>query len=144
MKPAPFSYHAPTTVDEALAHLAAHGYDASVLAGGQSFVPAMNFRLAQPAVLVDLNRIPDLAYIRPGDDGGPTSYGDVHTRARAMIGQMGTPPAVIARSVVEAITQERLFILPNEEIKPLVDERYKRILAGENPPRGDIFGLGDA
>ncbi len=70
MKPAPFSYHAPTTVDEALAHLAAHGYEASVLAGGQSLVPAMNFRLAQPAVLVDLNRIPHLAYIRPGDDGG--------------------------------------------------------------------------
>ena len=70
MKPAPFSYYAPTTVDEALAHLATHGYEASALAGGQSFVPAMNFRLAQPSVLVDLNRIPDLAYIRPGDDGG--------------------------------------------------------------------------
>ncbi len=70
MKPAPFTYHAPTTVDEALAHLATYGYEASILAGGQSLVPAMNFRLAQPSVLVDLNRIPDLAYIRPGDDGG--------------------------------------------------------------------------
>ncbi len=53
MKPAPFSYHAPTTVAEALGHLATHGYDASVLAGGQSLVPTMNFRLAQPSVLVD-------------------------------------------------------------------------------------------
>ncbi len=67
MKPAPFTYHAPTTVDEVLAHLATYGYEASILAGGQSLVPAMNFRLAQPSVLVDLNRIPDLAYIRKPD-----------------------------------------------------------------------------
>ena len=70
MKPAPFTYHAPKTLDEALAHLATYGYEASVLAGGQSLVPAMNFRLAQPSVLIDLNRIPALAYVRPGDDGG--------------------------------------------------------------------------
>ncbi len=70
MKPAPFTYHAPTSLDEALAHLATHGYEASVLAGGQSLVPTMNFRLAQPAVLVDLNCIADLVYLRPADDGG--------------------------------------------------------------------------
>ena len=70
MKPAPFTYHAPETVDEVLDHLATYGYEASVLAGGQSLVPTMNFRLAQPAVLVDLNRIADLAYLRPADDGG--------------------------------------------------------------------------
>jgi CO/xanthine dehydrogenase FAD-binding subunit len=70
MKPAPFKYHAPTSVNEALAHLAQHGYDAKVLAGGQSLIPTMNFRLNQPAVLVDLNNIPELFYIRPGDDGG--------------------------------------------------------------------------
>ncbi len=70
MKPAPFKYYAPTNVSEALAHLAQHGYDAKVLAGGQSLIPTMNFRLNQPSVLVDLNNIPDLFYIRPGDDGG--------------------------------------------------------------------------
>ena len=70
MKPAPFDYYAPTTVDQALNHLAEHGYDAKVLAGGQSLVPMMNFRLVQPAVLVDLNRIPDLAFIRPEEGGG--------------------------------------------------------------------------
>ncbi len=70
MKPAPFKYYAPTTVDEALAHLAAHGWDAKVLAGGQSLIPMMNFRLAQPAVLVDLNNIPDLSYIRRTRNGG--------------------------------------------------------------------------
>ncbi len=70
MKPAPFKYLAPRSLDEALAHLAEHGYDAKPLAGGQSLVPAMNFRLAAPAVLVDLNRVKELFYIRSGDDGG--------------------------------------------------------------------------
>lgn len=70
MKPPPFQYYAPTTVDEALAHLAEHGYDAKPLAGGQSLVPTMNFRLAQPSVLVDLNRVSELFFIRPAEDGG--------------------------------------------------------------------------
>ncbi len=70
MKPAPFKYYAPTTVAEALARLAQHGWDAKVIAGGQSLIPMMNFRLAQPAVLVDLNNIPELSYIEPGKDGG--------------------------------------------------------------------------
>jgi carbon-monoxide dehydrogenase medium subunit len=70
MKPAPFEYYAPTSVEEALAHLAEYGYDAKVLAGGQSLVPMMNFRLVQPSVLVDLNNIPNLAYINPDENGG--------------------------------------------------------------------------
>jgi CO/xanthine dehydrogenase FAD-binding subunit len=69
MKPAPFKYYAPSTVDEALARLAQHGWDAKVLAGGQSLVPMMNFRLAQPAVMVDLNEISDLFYIQPSRNG---------------------------------------------------------------------------
>ena len=60
MKPPRFDYHAPDTLDEALSLLAEHGYDAKVLAGGQSLVPAMNLRLAEPEVLVDINRIPGL------------------------------------------------------------------------------------
>ena len=63
MKPAPFDYHRPRTLDEALALLAEHGGDAKPLAGGQSLIPAMNFRLATPAVLVDLNAIAELVYI---------------------------------------------------------------------------------
>jgi carbon-monoxide dehydrogenase medium subunit len=70
MKPAPFEYLAPTTEQEALAHLAEHGWDAKVLAGGQSLIPMMNFRLAQPSVLVDLNNVAELFYIRPDDNGG--------------------------------------------------------------------------
>ncbi len=70
MKPAPFEYYAPTSVEEALDKVAQLGYDGKILAGGQSLIPAMNFRMAQPAALVDLNRIPELFYIRPADDGG--------------------------------------------------------------------------
>jgi carbon-monoxide dehydrogenase medium subunit len=70
MKPPPFEYFAPTTVEEALAHLAEHGYDAKPLAGGQSLIPMMNFRLAQPSVLIDLNNISELSYIRPDNNGG--------------------------------------------------------------------------
>lgn len=67
MKPAPFEYHRPDSVDEVLALLAEHGYDAKLLAGGQSLVPAMNFRLATPAVLIDLNRLPGLDGVAEAD-----------------------------------------------------------------------------
>jgi carbon-monoxide dehydrogenase medium subunit len=67
MKPAPFDYHAPRSVAEAIELLAAHGDDAKVLAGGQSLVPAMNFRLARPAVLVDINRIGELDFCSTTD-----------------------------------------------------------------------------
>jgi aerobic carbon-monoxide dehydrogenase medium subunit len=64
VKPAKFEYHAPATLDAAIALLAQYQGDARLLAGGQSLLPMMNFRLATPAALIDLNRIPDLGYIR--------------------------------------------------------------------------------
>ncbi|RMF67351.1 MAG: xanthine dehydrogenase family protein subunit M [Calditrichaeota bacterium] len=67
MKPAPFKYFAPTSVAEVLSLLNQYGYDAKVLAGGQSLVPTMNFRLAQPEVLVDLNGVSDLFYLNESD-----------------------------------------------------------------------------
>ena len=70
MKPPPFDYYNPSSIDAALAKLAEHGYDAKALAGGQSLIPMLNFRLAQPEVLVDLNNITELAYIKPDDNGG--------------------------------------------------------------------------
>ena len=63
MRPPPFCYADPGTVDEALGLLAEHGDDAGILAGGQSFVPLLNFRLARPTVIVDINRIAELDYI---------------------------------------------------------------------------------
>jgi len=70
MKPAPFEYFAPTTIDETMSRLSEYGYEAKVLAGGQSLIPMMNFRLAQPSVIIDINKITDLFYIHPGEDGG--------------------------------------------------------------------------
>jgi carbon-monoxide dehydrogenase medium subunit len=70
MKPAPFKYIAATSLEHALSLKAEYGDDAKFLAGGQSLMPTMNFRLAQPAVLIDLNRIEGLGYIRPRDAGG--------------------------------------------------------------------------
>lgn len=68
MKPARFDYYAPRSLPEAVELLERHGEEAKLLAGGQSLVPMMNLRLAQPSVLIDLNRVEGLAYIRPGDE----------------------------------------------------------------------------
>src|SRR3954469_20080152 len=69
MKPAAFDYYRPQTLDEALSLLTRYAGDAKPLAGGQSLIPAMNFRLAAPAILVDLNSINELAYISHAGDG---------------------------------------------------------------------------
>ncbi len=67
MKPPVFDYHAPTTVEDAILLLARYGGEAKLLAGGQSLMPLLNFRLSRPAAIVDLNTIPSLAYIREED-----------------------------------------------------------------------------
>ena len=63
MKPTRFHYHDPETIEEVLALLAEHGSEAKILAGGQSLVPLMNFRLARPSHLVDINRVSPLDYL---------------------------------------------------------------------------------
>jgi len=68
MKPAPFEYHAPTSLEQALDLMSRHAGEAKVLAGGQSLVPAMNFRVVQPGMLIDLNRVAELSYIREEGD----------------------------------------------------------------------------
>jgi aerobic carbon-monoxide dehydrogenase medium subunit len=69
VKPSPFAYSAPASLAEALSVLAEAGTDGKVLAGGQSLVPILNMRLAAPAHIIDINRIPDLAFVRVEDDG---------------------------------------------------------------------------
>ena len=69
MKPPPFDYLRPTSLEEALEIKAQHGDDARVLAGGQSLIPTMNFRMVQPSILVDLNEIPELDYIELDSEG---------------------------------------------------------------------------
>ncbi|OGK77032.1 MAG: hypothetical protein A2X52_01245 [Candidatus Rokubacteria bacterium GWC2_70_16] len=81
MKPPQFDYHAPTSVEQALELLGRYGGDAKVLAGGQSLMPLLNFRLSRPAALVDLNRIPSLAYVREQD--GQVRFGAM-TRQRTI------------------------------------------------------------
>jgi carbon-monoxide dehydrogenase medium subunit len=68
MIPAPFDYHAPKTLDEAIALLGRLGDTAKILAGGQSLIPAMRFRLAAPETLVDIGRIRDLAFVEERGD----------------------------------------------------------------------------
>ncbi len=70
MIPAAFEYRAPETLEEALDLLSKHREDAKVLAGGHSLIPALKLRLAAPAVVVDLRRIPGLSSIEPADGGG--------------------------------------------------------------------------
>jgi carbon-monoxide dehydrogenase medium subunit len=70
MKPPPFEYFAAESLEEALETLAVHGDEAKVLAGGQSLIPLLNFRLARPAVIVDLNRIHELGRLTPLPSGG--------------------------------------------------------------------------
>lgn len=82
MKPAPFAYYGPRTLDEAVRLLEEHGEDGKILAGGQSLMPLMSLRLARPAVIVDLNRVPGLDRIAADGDSG-LSIGAL-TRQRAL------------------------------------------------------------
>ncbi len=81
MKPAPFEYVRPRSLAEALEVLRQHGDEAKCLAGGQSLVPLMNLRLSKPGVVVDLNALKDLAYVRAED--GSVSIGAL-TRQRVL------------------------------------------------------------
>ena len=69
MKPAPFAYYDPSTLEEAVSLLDAQGGEAKLIAGGQSLVPLLNMRLARPTAVIDLNRIDGLSYIREEDGG---------------------------------------------------------------------------
>lgn len=69
MKPPPFDYLAPRSLDEALSLARDSGPEAKFLAGGQSLIPAMNFRIAQPAILIDLNPVQELDFLRLEEDG---------------------------------------------------------------------------
>jgi carbon-monoxide dehydrogenase medium subunit len=81
MKPAPFEYYVPDSLEQALDLLHEHGDSAKLLAGGQSLVPAMNFRVVQPSVLIDLNQVAELMYIREAES---TLRVGAMTRERAL------------------------------------------------------------
>jgi len=73
MKPAPFEYRAPNSLEQALDLMSQYADEGKILAGGQSLVPAMNFRVVQPSVLIDLNRIKEMSYIH--EDGNVIRVG---------------------------------------------------------------------
>jgi carbon-monoxide dehydrogenase medium subunit len=96
MIPAEFDYVAPETLDDAIRALADGGQDAKLLAGGHSLLPLMKLRLAAPALLVDLRRVPDLAGVRPNGDvriGAMTTHSAL---ARANVGLASAAAATIA------------------------------------------------
>lgn len=84
MKPADFIYHCPRTTDETLSLLKDFGDDGKILAGGQSLMPLMNFRLAQPAHLIDINFIDGIDYVR--NDNGAIKIGCL-ARQSAVLGE---------------------------------------------------------
>lgn len=80
MKPSRFAYHDPTTIEEVLDLLHLHGDEAKLLAGGQSLIPVLNMRLTSPKVLIDLGRVPMLAFIR--EEAGFLSIGAMTRHAQ--------------------------------------------------------------
>ncbi len=85
MKPQAFDYARPASLDEAVALLTEAGEDARILAGGQSLMAVLNLRLAQPSVLIDISRVPDLNYVRASGKhlviGAAATQGSVEWRA---------------------------------------------------------------
>ncbi|MEA2316224.1 MAG: aerobic carbon-monoxide dehydrogenase medium subunit [Solirubrobacteraceae bacterium] len=106
MKPPKFEYVRAASVDEAAVVKAAHDGDASILAGGQSLIPMLNFRLARPSALIDLNHVDGLAYVRVGDDavrvGAMTRQRDVERHEDAALACPVLPQALahVAHPVV--------------------------------------------
>ncbi|WP_322798925.1 xanthine dehydrogenase family protein subunit M [Thermoflexus sp.] len=109
MFPASFEYVAPSTLDQAVRLLQQYGPDARLLAGGQSLIPMMRFRLANPRVLIDLNRLPGLDFLE--EDGGMLRIGAMvrhRTMERASLIQRRYPLlADTARVVADPIVRNR-------------------------------------
>jgi carbon-monoxide dehydrogenase medium subunit len=101
VKPPRFEYHAPTTVEDALGLLTRYGGDAKLLAGGQSLMPLLNFRLVRPAALIDLNRIPALAYIREANG---------HVRLGAMTRQRAVEFSSVVRQRVPLLAEATRWV----------------------------------
>jgi carbon-monoxide dehydrogenase medium subunit len=104
MKPAAFAYHAPDTIEALVALLAEHGLEGRILAGGQSLVAAMNFRLARPTVILDINKIAMLD--RLGEDGGGITIGALTRHAAFHAPLSDTPLAKLLSDIVRYIAHD--------------------------------------
>jgi aerobic carbon-monoxide dehydrogenase medium subunit len=114
MKPAPFTYHRPDSISDAIKLLSKHKDDAKVLAGGQSLVPMMNFRVARPEYLIDINRLEELDYIRI-------------EKGELVIGALARHAALRASDVVRKAC-------------PLMSEAYQHVAHGPIRNRGTLCG----
>lgn len=114
MKPAPFDYAAPTSLDEAVKLLAANEGEAKVLAGGQSLMPLLNMRLARPGLLVDLARIPGLDYVRE------------------------EPGAVVIGAMARQRALERFA--PASKLTPLLSAALEHVAHPQNRNQGTVCG----
>ena len=155
MKPAPFKYHAPATVDAMVALLAEFGDDGKVIAGGQSLVPTMNFRLARPGCLFDLNGVTALDFLRA--EGGKLRIGALARHAafhRAVVdGPLGRLLADVAQHIGHyPIRQRGTFCGSVAHADPasewcvvaatLEAEIFARSSAGERMIKGGEYFLG--
>ena len=98
MKPPPFLYARPQTLEEALATLDEYGADAKILAGGQSLIPLLNFRLARPAVLVDIALVDEIGAIRV-EDGTLSIGAGVRQRAAELSTDVGEASPLLSESI---------------------------------------------
>ena len=100
MKPPPFTYHAPASVEEALSLLSSLT-DAKILAGGQSLVPAMNFRLARPGHIIDINGLLDLSYVR--EESGWLAVGALARHVAFESASVRDPLGALLRTIAHLI-----------------------------------------
>ena len=129
MKPAPFEYSAPDTLEEAISLLEDNEGDAKVLSGGQSLMPLLNMRLARPEVLVDLARIPNLDYVRQED-------GDLVIGAMTRQRTVELDPLVRERHPL--VYQATMNVAHPQKPQP----GYLRRITGPRRPIGRVSGAG--
>lgn len=108
MKPPPFDYAAPHSLEEALALCSEYGDDAKLLAGGQSLIPLLNFRLTRPKILIDLNRVGGLDYVEESPDGG------LRIGAMTRQSRLESHPAVAGRA---PLMQEAIPFVAHPQIR---------------------------
>lgn len=112
MIPGEFDYFSPSTLQEAVALLEQHGDDAKILAGGQSLIPAMRFRLALPEVLIDINNIGDLEYVR--ETNGHLAIGsmarEVDLEESAVVQEKFSLLADAARVIADPVVRNRATV----------------------------------
>jgi aerobic carbon-monoxide dehydrogenase medium subunit len=105
MKPAAFDIRLATSLDDALAQLSDVGDAGRPLAGGQSLIPLLNFRMAQPEVLVDLGDVDELRYVRRADDGG-LRIGAMTTMSALLTDPLVAESHPILRKTIQYIAHE--------------------------------------